>query len=61
MAKTVKSVAVVAGFVSLLGLAFYPIYFYPKFHLDEYREKQRAVRNKMPVERVQPRGVFGGN
>ena len=57
MAKTVKSVAVVAGFVAVLGLAFYPIYFYPKSHLDEYREQQRAARSKIPAERVQPRGM----
>lgn len=38
MSRNLRTVLIFGGFISLIGAAFYPIYFRPLMRLDEYRE-----------------------
>jgi hypothetical protein len=54
--KSLRSVAVIGGLVGLLGLAVYPIVVDPKLHPEKYRQQQKWLREKVPLEDTQPGG-----
>jgi hypothetical protein len=57
-AGIVKSVAIVAGLVTLIGGAIYPVIIDPKINPDKYREKQRIIRDSIPLRDTQPGGDY---
>jgi hypothetical protein len=38
VSRNLRTALIFGGFVSLVGAAFYPIYFRPLLRLEEYRE-----------------------
>lgn len=38
MSRNLRTVLIFGSFISLIGAAFYPIYFRPLMRLEEYRE-----------------------
>nr|XP_023405541.1 small integral membrane protein 20 isoform X1 [Loxodonta africana] len=56
MSRILRTVLIFGGFVSLLGAAFYPIYFRPLMRLEEYQKEQAINRADIIQEEVQPPG-----
>ncbi|AWO97523.1 putative small integral membrane protein 20-like [Scophthalmus maximus] len=57
MSKNTRMALVFGGFVAAVGAAFYPIFFYPLSHKDEYRQVQRTNRAGINQAEIQPVGV----
>ncbi|XP_015247255.1 small integral membrane protein 20 [Cyprinodon tularosa] len=57
MSKNTKIALVFGGFVTAVAAAFYPIFFYPLTHKDEYREVQKVNRAGINQADVQPAGM----
>ncbi|XP_077356321.1 small integral membrane protein 20 [Festucalex cinctus] len=57
MSKNLKIVFIFGGFVTAVAAAFYPIFFYPLAHKDEYREVQKTNRAGIEQADVQPVGL----
>ncbi|XP_069375180.1 small integral membrane protein 20 [Paralichthys olivaceus] len=57
MSKNTRIALVFGGFVTALAAAFYPIFFYPLTHKQEYREVQKANRTGINQADIQPVGV----
>ncbi|XP_049742368.1 small integral membrane protein 20 [Elephas maximus indicus] len=57
MSRILRTVLIFGGFVSLLGAAFYPIYFRPLMRLEEYQKEQAINRADIIQEEVQPPGL----
>ncbi|XP_077157604.1 small integral membrane protein 20 [Paroedura picta] len=57
MAFYSRGVLIFAGFVAVVGAAFYPIYFRPLAHLEEYKKEQLINRAGVVQEDVQPTGL----
>ncbi|XP_070711099.1 small integral membrane protein 20 [Pempheris klunzingeri] len=57
MSKNTRIVLVFGGFVTAIAAAFYPIFFYPLVHKDEYREVQKLHRTGINQADIQPVGV----
>nr|XP_020466982.1 small integral membrane protein 20 [Monopterus albus] len=56
MTKT-RTALVVGGFVAVVAAAFYPIFFHPLTHKNEYREVQKVNRAGINQADVQPVGL----
>ncbi|XP_077598317.1 small integral membrane protein 20 [Stigmatopora nigra] len=57
MAKNRKIAFIFGTFVTAVAAAFYPIFFYPFAHKEEYREVQKLNRAGIEQADVQPVGV----
>lgn len=57
MSKNTRIALVFGGFVTAVAAAFYPIFFYPLTHKDEYRQVQKINRTGINQEEIQPVGV----
>ncbi|XP_037116719.1 small integral membrane protein 20 [Syngnathus acus] len=57
MSKNHKIVFIFGGFITAVAAAFYPIFFYPLTHKNEYREVQKTNRSGIEQADVQPLGV----
>ncbi|XP_067379575.1 small integral membrane protein 20 [Channa argus] len=57
MSKNVRIALVFGGFATAVAAAFYPIFFYPLTHKEEYREVQKSNRAGISQADVQPVGV----
>ncbi|XP_059020311.1 small integral membrane protein 20 isoform X7 [Mustela lutreola] len=44
MSRNLRTVLIFGGFISLIGAAFYPIYFRPLMRLEEYRASHKSSR-----------------
>ncbi|KAL7375248.1 hypothetical protein ABVT39_014286 [Epinephelus coioides] len=54
MSKNKRIVLIFGGFVTAVAAAFYPIFFYPLAHKDEYRSVQKSNRAGVNQADVQP-------
>ncbi|XP_056156662.1 small integral membrane protein 20 [Lampris incognitus] len=53
-----KRIALIfGGFVTAVAAAFYPIFFYPLAHKDDYKQVQKMNREGINQADVQPVGV----
>nr|XP_017531392.1 small integral membrane protein 20 [Manis javanica] len=57
MSRNLRTALIFGGFVSLIGAAFYPIYFRPLMRLEEYQKEQAVNRAGIVQEDVQPPGL----
>ncbi|XP_070849610.1 small integral membrane protein 20 [Chaetodon trifascialis] len=57
MSKNRRIAFIFGGFVTAIAAAFYPIFFYPLTHKNEYREVQKVNRTGINQADVQPVGV----
>nr|XP_006629716.1 PREDICTED: small integral membrane protein 20 [Lepisosteus oculatus] len=57
MGRNTKIALIFGGFVTAVGVAFYPIFFHPLTHVDEYKKIQQVNRTGINQENVQPIGV----
>ncbi|KAM6440337.1 small integral membrane protein 20 [Liasis olivaceus] len=57
MGRLARYILVFGGFASAVGLALYPIYFYPLTHLGDYKKTQTVNRAGIVQEDVQPPGL----
>ncbi|KAM8974859.1 small integral membrane protein 20 [Pelodytes ibericus] len=57
MSRSTRIVLIFGGFVTAVAAAFYPIYFYPMKHIDEYKKEQAINRSDVIQEDVQPPGL----
>ncbi|XP_063096789.1 small integral membrane protein 20 [Cavia porcellus] len=56
MSRNLRTALIFGGFISLVGAAFYPIYFRPLMRLEEYQKEQAINRAGIVQEDVQPPG-----
>uniref|UniRef100_A0A2I3LCL0 Small integral membrane protein 20 n=1 Tax=Papio anubis TaxID=9555 RepID=A0A2I3LCL0_PAPAN len=56
MSRNLRTALIFGGFVSLIGAAFYPIYFRPLMRLEDYKREQAINRAGIVQEDVQPPG-----
>ncbi|XP_036275026.1 small integral membrane protein 20 [Pipistrellus kuhlii] len=56
MSRNLRTALIFGGFISLVGAAFYPIYFRPLMRLEEYKKEQAINRAGIVQEDVQPPG-----
>ncbi|XP_029095719.1 small integral membrane protein 20-like [Monodon monoceros] len=56
MTPKLHTALVFSGFISLIGAAFYPIYFQPLMRLEEYHGEQ-AINRAGIVQDMQPPGL----
>ncbi|XP_075400584.1 small integral membrane protein 20 [Tenrec ecaudatus] len=57
MRRNLRTALVFGCFVSVLGAAFYPIYFRPLMRLEEYKKEQADNRAGVIQADVQPPGL----
>ncbi|EHH53599.1 hypothetical protein EGM_14272, partial [Macaca fascicularis] len=57
MSRNLRTALIFGGFVSLIGAAFYPIYFRPLMRLEDYKREQVINRAGIVQEDVQPPGL----
>uniref|UniRef100_A0ABI7WCZ3 Small integral membrane protein 20 n=3 Tax=Felinae TaxID=338152 RepID=A0ABI7WCZ3_FELCA len=57
MSRNLRTALIFGGFISLIGAAFYPIYFRPLMRLEEYQKEQAINRAGIVQEDVQPPGL----
>ncbi|KAM9335220.1 small integral membrane protein 20 [Symphorus nematophorus] len=57
MSKNRRIAFIFGGFVTAVAAAFYPIFFYPLTHKNEYRAVQKMNRSGINQADVQPVGV----
>ncbi|TKC48030.1 small integral membrane protein 20-like [Monodon monoceros] len=57
MTPNLRTTLIFGGFISLIGAAFYPIYFWPLMRLEEYQKEQAINRGGIVQEDVQPPGL----
>ncbi|XP_009204891.4 small integral membrane protein 20, partial [Papio anubis] len=57
MSRNLRTALIFGGFVSLIGAAFYPIYFRPLMRLEDYKREQAINRAGIVQEDVQPPGL----
>ncbi|XP_005392088.2 PREDICTED: small integral membrane protein 20 [Chinchilla lanigera] len=57
MSRNLRTALIFGGFFSLVGAAFYPIYFRPLMRLEEYQKEQAINRAGIVQEDVQPPGL----
>ncbi|XP_059529958.1 small integral membrane protein 20 isoform X1 [Myotis daubentonii] len=56
MSQNLRTALIFGGFISLIGAAFYPIYFRPLMRPEEYKKEQAINRAGIVQEDVQPPG-----
>uniref|UniRef100_A0A5F7ZCK0 Uncharacterized protein n=1 Tax=Macaca mulatta TaxID=9544 RepID=A0A5F7ZCK0_MACMU len=56
MSRNLRTALIFGSFISLIGAAFYPIYFRPLMRLEDYRREQAINRAGIVQEDVQPPG-----
>ncbi|XP_036900675.1 small integral membrane protein 20 isoform X1 [Sturnira hondurensis] len=56
MSRNLRTTLIFGGFISLVGAAFYPIYFRPLMRLEDYQKEQAINRAGIVQEDVQPPG-----
>ena len=57
MSWNLRTTLIFGGFISLIGAAFYPIYFRPLMRLEEYKKEQAINRAGIVQEDMQPPGL----
>ncbi|XP_059943902.1 small integral membrane protein 20-like [Mesoplodon densirostris] len=57
MTPNLRTALIFGGFISLIGAAFYPIYFPPLMRLEEAKKEQAINRAGIVQEDVQPPGL----
>ncbi|KAG7462130.1 hypothetical protein MATL_G00199300 [Megalops atlanticus] len=57
MARNTRIALIFGGFITAVAAAFYPIFFYPLTHVNEYKQVQRENRAGINQADVQPVGV----
>uniref|UniRef100_A0A2K6SY03 Small integral membrane protein 20 n=2 Tax=Saimiri boliviensis TaxID=27679 RepID=A0A2K6SY03_SAIBB len=57
MSPNLRTALIFGGFISLIGAAFYPIYFRPLTRLEEYKKEQAINRAGIVQEDIQPPGL----
>ncbi|XP_069025990.1 small integral membrane protein 20 [Embiotoca jacksoni] len=57
MSRNTRIVLVFGGFVTAVAAAFYPIFFHPLTHKDQYKKVQKMNRAGINQADVQPVGV----
>ncbi|XP_060002176.1 small integral membrane protein 20-like [Lagenorhynchus albirostris] len=57
MTPNLRTALIFGCFISLIGAAFYPIYFRPLMRLEEYQKEQAIHRAGIVQEDVQPPGL----
>ncbi|XP_069487952.1 small integral membrane protein 20 isoform X1 [Ambystoma mexicanum] len=57
MSKNRKVVLIFGGFITAVAAAFYPIFFHPLMHIEEYKKDQGVNRAEIIQENVQPTGL----
>ncbi|XP_059210752.1 small integral membrane protein 20 [Centropristis striata] len=57
MSRNTKTTLIFGGFVVAVAAAFYPIFFYPLAHKQQYREVQKVNRAGVNQAEIQPVGV----
>ncbi|XP_007521460.1 small integral membrane protein 20 isoform X1 [Erinaceus europaeus] len=57
MSRNLRTALIFGGFVSVIGAAFYPIYFRPLRLREEYKKEQAINRAGIIQEHVQPPGL----
>ncbi|XP_028851850.1 small integral membrane protein 20 [Denticeps clupeoides] len=57
MSRNRRITLVFAGFVTAVAAAFYPIFFHPLTHKEEYKLTQKINRAGIHQEDVQPVGL----
>ncbi|XP_034532569.1 small integral membrane protein 20 [Notolabrus celidotus] len=57
MSKNKRIALVFGGFVTAVAAAFYPIFFHPLAHRDQYRQVQKMNRSDVNQADIQPVGV----
>ncbi|XP_054996635.1 small integral membrane protein 20 [Sorex araneus] len=57
MSRNLRTALIFGGFVTVIGAAFYPIYFRPLMLPEEYQKEQAVNRAGIIQENVQPPGL----
>ncbi|OCT96760.1 small integral membrane protein 20 [Xenopus laevis] len=57
MSTNTRIVLIFGGFITAVAAAFYPIFFRPLMHIDEYKNEQAINRTGVIQENVQPPGL----
>ncbi|KAG9274358.1 small integral membrane protein 20 [Astyanax mexicanus] len=57
MSRNLRITLIFGGFVTAVTAAFYPIFFHPLSHKEEYREIQKINRAGINQADIQPAGV----
>ncbi|XP_030678984.1 small integral membrane protein 20 [Nomascus leucogenys] len=57
VSRSLRTALIFGSFISLIGAAFYPIYFRPLMRLEEYKKEQAINRAGIVQEDVQPPGL----
>ncbi|XP_063778171.1 small integral membrane protein 20 [Pseudophryne corroboree] len=52
-----RVVLIFGGFVAAVAAAFYPIYYHPLEHIEDYKKEQTVNRAGVIQENVQPPGL----
>ncbi|KAJ3585770.1 hypothetical protein NHX12_014488 [Muraenolepis orangiensis] len=57
MSRNARITLIFGGFVTAVAAAFYPIYYYPLVHTEDYKQVQKANRDGINQADIQPVGV----
>nr|XP_033804035.1 small integral membrane protein 20 isoform X4 [Geotrypetes seraphini] len=57
MARNLRGILIFGGFSVAIAAAFYPIFFHPMMHIEEYKKEQTENRSGIIQENVQPPGL----
>ncbi|CAL8327684.1 unnamed protein product [Lota lota] len=57
MSRNTRITLIFGGFITAVAAAFYPIFFHPLAHTDDYKQVQKMNRDGINQAAVQPAGV----
>ncbi|XP_043918092.1 small integral membrane protein 20 [Protopterus annectens] len=57
MSRNTRIVLIFGGFLAAVGAVFYPIFFHPMMHIEDYKNEQKKNRAGIKQEDVQPPGL----
>ncbi|CAL8376320.1 unnamed protein product [Boreogadus saida] len=57
MSRNTRITLIFGGFVTAVAAAFYPIFFHPLTHTEDYRQVQKVNRDGINQADIQPVGV----